>query len=729
LINYCYLSIPVTPKYNFIIIKMLPMHKLNIHYEPSALKTIFPKTEIIFINLNFTHMKKALLSFFTGIALLLTVAASAQNVAVNATGATADPSAILDVNATNAGLLVPRINLASLTDAATIANPTTSLLVYNTNAALGTGYYYNSGTPAAPVWTSLGGAVTSQLWDTTASVLYNVPQKQVSIGNTYLSPYSTLLYLENTTGDYSGTMMTNTVGGDSVFADVDANTSGFNGMEIGTFTHHGTYFFNGGYYYESISPLGNFGVGALGSAYDTALARLQVKNIDAGYNKFEDISGDPRATGFAVTALPTFSPTIPRATMGAYVYADQGVQQNIGVLVATGTTAKPGNFYGGYNYGVIGEITAAPVKKSSGSIAMFAEDEINTSATSAFIAIGRAGINTLPAAQLDVLDEDAVNTWASPTGSITGGFTASSAVNEAFTAGTGAFNIGSYGFADDGDVNASVLGESGESAAAGFINVGVWGFVDEVPANSTSESYGVYGADFVDSANTFAGRFNGHVIVEGDVDITGNLSKGGGTFKIDDPTDPANKYLYHSFVESPDMMNVYNGNATTDASGNATVKLPSYFQAENIDFKYQLTVIGQFAQAIVGSEVSNNTFTIKTDKPNVKVSWQVTGVRNDKWAQAHRVVPEVEKETANKGKYLYPELYGQPKSAGITHAKMPLLTGASKAKAVQSQQSKSAAVQGLKTKALNPGSASQPDDANSAQQKPLQAKHAATPKK
>jgi hypothetical protein len=48
--------------------------------------------------------------------------------------------------------------------------------------------------------------------------------------------------------------------------------------------------------------------------------------------------------------------------------------------------------------------------------------------------------------------------------------------------------------------------------------------------------------------------------------VDGNLSKAAGSFKIDHPLEPANKYLYHSFVESPDMMNVYNGNVTTDGA-------------------------------------------------------------------------------------------------------------------------------------------------------------------
>jgi hypothetical protein len=149
-----------------------------------------------------------------------------------------------------------------------------------------------------------------------------------------------------------------------------------------------------------------------------------------------------------------------------------------------------------------------------------------------------------------------------------------------------------------------------------------------------------------------AAQFNG------DVAIAGSISKSSGTFKIDHPLDPANKFLIHSFVESPDMMNVYNGNVTTDASGKAVVTLPSYFQAENKDFRYQLTAMGVFAQAIVAQEVTNNTFTIMTDKPNVKVSWQVTGIRQDAYANAHRIVDEVVKTGDEKGRYLHPELFG-----------------------------------------------------------------------
>ena len=151
----------------------------------------------------------------------------------------------------------------------------------------------------------------------------------------------------------------------------------------------------------------------------------------------------------------------------------------------------------------------------------------------------------------------------------------------------------------------------------------------------------------------------------GAVSIPGILSKGGGTFKIDHPQDPENKFLYHSFVESPDMMNVYNGNISTNSEGLAVVFLPNYFESLNKDFRYQLTVLGEFAQAIIFKKVAGNMFTIKTDKPNIEVSWQVTGIRKDPFAEKNRIVPEVDKTAAEKGKYLHPEAYGLPEGKGL----------------------------------------------------------------
>jgi hypothetical protein len=153
----------------------------------------------------------------------------------------------------------------------------------------------------------------------------------------------------------------------------------------------------------------------------------------------------------------------------------------------------------------------------------------------------------------------------------------------------------------------------------------------------------------------FVGPPGNQVFVTGNLIVEGMLSKPGGSFKIDHPLDPQNKYLYHSFVESPDMLNIYNGNVTTNDKGYATVGLPDWFEALNRDFRYQLTVIGQFAQAIVAKEIEGNTFTIQTDKPSVKVSWQVTGIRKDAFADAHRIPVEETKAEKERGTCLHQE--------------------------------------------------------------------------
>jgi hypothetical protein len=196
-----------------------------------------------------------------------------------------------------------------------------------------------------------------------------------------------------------------------------------------------------------------------------------------------------------------------------------------------------------------------------------------------------------------------------------------------------------------------------------------YGLYSNVINNSSYASYGI----FASSTGTGTGLKYGIYAVgshyagyfAGNVHVSGTLSKSAGTFKIDHPQDPENKYLIHSFVESPDMMNVYNGNVTTDANGDATVELPTYFESLNKDFRYQLTTIGQKANAWVSEEVSGNTFKISTDKSNVKVSWQVTGIRNDPYANQNRIVAEVDKTEDEKGKYLNPQVYGKANNLEI----------------------------------------------------------------
>ncbi len=189
-------------------------------------------------------------------------------------------------------------------------------------------------------------------------------------------------------------------------------------------------------------------------------------------------------------------------------------------------------------------------------------------------------------------------------------------------------------------------------------------------ADNGTSAYGVWGL----STGGYAGVFSGKVLV------TGTLSKGGGSFQIDHPLDPTNKYLFHSFVESPDMMNVYNGNITTGADGTATVELPDYFEALNRDFRYQLTVIGEFAQAIVKSKVAGGKFVIATDQPRVEVSWQVTGIRKDPWADANRIPVTLDKAKEARGTYLHPEAYGKPASTQELAGRLASVTASAAAR-------------------------------------------------
>jgi hypothetical protein len=172
---------------------------------------------------------------------------------------------------------------------------------------------------------------------------------------------------------------------------------------------------------------------------------------------------------------------------------------------------------------------------------------------------------------------------------------------------------------------------------------------------------GVEGFTFSQDPNTAAVRGQSSRglagLFIGNVKVTGAITKGGGGFRIDHPNDPQNKSLSHSFVESPEMMNVYSGTVTTDEHGNARVALPDYFEALNRDFRYQLTTIGQFARVMVSEEIRGNEFAIQSDSPHVKVCWQVTGVRQDAWAEANRIPVEEKKRDAEKGQYLHPELF------------------------------------------------------------------------
>jgi hypothetical protein len=219
-----------------------------------------------------------------------------------------------------------------------------------------------------------------------------------------------------------------------------------------------------------------------------------------------------------------------------------------------------------------------------------------------------------------------------------------------------------YGVYGKSSALCGVRGEGSQLGVHGKGSTGVYG-EGGIGVYAEGGGIGVY------CKGTVAGQFDGNV------HITGALTKASGSFKIDHPLEPENKYLSHSFVESPDMMNVYNGNVTLDESGRAVVELPEYFEALNRDFRYQLTPIGAPGPNLyIAEKISDNRFKIAGGKPGMEVSWQVTGIRQDAYAVANRIQVEEDKPDQERGYYMHPKAFGLPEEKGIETVRNPRLS-------------------------------------------------------
>ena len=306
---------------------------------------------------------------------------------------------------------------------------------------------------------------------------------------------------------------------------------------------------------------------------------------------------------------------------GAGVYAP-GASGNVTGVLGVGSGTSPGvSGQGGSNQGAGGNFTA------TNGIGLHTASGGNDAVASTTSANGRSGIYAN--------DLSIGGGWGGFFTSKAGvGVHAASAGNDAVAAST------------------SASGRSGIYATNTATNGGFGGYF------SSKNGVGLYAR--ANPARAPAGFFAGNVEIHGALSVTGTKS-----FVIDDPRDPANKFLVHAADESPQAENVYNGNVTTDANGFATVTLPAYFDAENTAPRYQLTVIGSFAQAVVWKEEQHNQFEIRTNHGGVKVSWQVSAVRNDPWVRAHPQPTEQAKPASQRGRYLYPAGFGKPASLTI----------------------------------------------------------------
>lgn len=225
-----------------------------------------------------------------------------------------------------------------------------------------------------------------------------------------------------------------------------------------------------------------------------------------------------------------------------------------------------------------------------------------------------------------------------------------------------------YGVYGESTGNVGIYGYSAAAASAGVWGIGPYIGVQGITLNtSTDSSRQAVRGDNHNSATGWAGYFHGKL------QSSQKVLASGAVIQVDHPLDPANKYLNQSMVESPDMMNIHNGNVELGKDGEADVSLPEWFMAYNKDFRYQLTPVGGAGPNLhVSQEVTDGKFRIAGGQPGLKVSWQVTGIRQDAFAKANPLEVEQDKSDDEKGKYLHPELHGKDKSEGI-----PVLTGAS----------------------------------------------------
>jgi hypothetical protein len=166
----------------------------------------------------------------------------------------------------------------------------------------------------------------------------------------------------------------------------------------------------------------------------------------------------------------------------------------------------------------------------------------------------------------------------------------------------------------------------------------------------------------------YSAWFVGSVVVDGDLQCSGEFSKGSGSFVIDHPLDPENKLLRHNFVESPENLLIYRGQVRLDAGGAAMVRMPDYFKALTKEEEATVTLTSIGKPFLTGYDwiPDHSGFTAFGD-PGREVSWVVYADRDDPVIHHHARPVEEDKgpgSLCDRGKLLYPAAYGYPETRG-----------------------------------------------------------------
>ena len=239
-------------------------------------------------------------------------------------------------------------------------------------------------------------------------------------------------------------------------------------------------------------------------------------------------------------------------------------------------------------------------------------------------------------------------------------------------AGTG-YNIGVFGHATN-STGFGIFSSGNMHAIGNFTSTG--------NISSPTGTLNISDASVANDVNVGA-TLTAHTVLATDLTASGVKN-----FIIDDPRDPANKFLKHASIESNEILNLYRGVDTFDTSGQVIVHLPDYYEAINKNESYQLTPIGAaMPNLYIAEKVYMGTFVIAGGVPGKEVSWTVTAERNDPYIrnnpQTRNMVVD---KGAERGLYLAPEAYGQQLDKGIQNYRMAQSTPISNHVSVTTQE-------------------------------------------
>lgn len=518
-------------------------------------------------------MKRLSGKFSLIIALLIVILFNSKIIAQNNMGigtTTPNASSILELSATDKGLLIPRVTLDNALTAAPVTAPAEGLLIYNATGTEAHGFWYWDGTQWQQV--GAGGSGGGTLDDA-----YN-------FGGNGAGRFIV--------ADYGAVEITHASSSVDVIALKVVSSAGTSGNPTTAIAARNS----------------NYGSG------------IYTDNTNAA-NPYNAIEGSTVSTNPYTSALAGY---YDGTGQGVGVYGSIYNTGSTGVAGIMGVNNRTNGGYGIYGQGFNGGVGET---NDAGGAGLWGQnnDGVGTGNACGVIGDGYYGV------------------WGQ------------TSYGQAGTFGMNARTDGGWGVEGQGFNGTIGLTAQGQG-------YGVYG--ENLDMGVTYNNIGVAGLGWVGVfGETNAGGFG--VYSNGELGSSGTKS-----FMIDHPLDPENKYLKHYCIESPEVLNLYRGVVVLDANGNATIEMPEYFDAININFSYNLTAIGSSAPGLyVAEELSNGEFKISGGNPNMKVSWTVYAQRNDEYVkqnpQSSQVV--VEKREGNKGKYLMPELYNQPKEKSITY--------------------------------------------------------------